>query len=224
MFIDFLLNITDWVEAAWSITDLPPAAPGILLLLLLVDLGLLGSSFLQFSTKAKSMIGPGSDKFILWERRFFTQMEIIRSVAYFIHFRKANMKWHQICLNFWKRSRFSFLISKADREAISWHQNMEIKSELDLVLQKEIWWDGSQTYLGFRVALAVARSRNISFYEDCLFTAECNCKLTAGVVASPKTTQTELARRWWTFFWICMLFSIENAKFWPLLPFFCWRI
>ena len=72
------------MEAAWSITDLPPAAPGIRLLLLLVDLGLLGSSFLQFSTKAKSMIGPGSDKFILWERRFFTQMEIIRSVAYFI--------------------------------------------------------------------------------------------------------------------------------------------
>ena len=33
------------MEAAWSITDLPPAAPGILLLLLLVDLGLLGSSF-----------------------------------------------------------------------------------------------------------------------------------------------------------------------------------
>jgi hypothetical protein len=33
------------VEAAWSITDLPPAAPWILLLLLLVDLGLLGSSF-----------------------------------------------------------------------------------------------------------------------------------------------------------------------------------
>ena len=32
------------MEAAWSITDLPPAAPGILLLLLLVDLGLLGSS------------------------------------------------------------------------------------------------------------------------------------------------------------------------------------
>ena len=50
MFIDFLLSITDWVEAAWSITDLPPAAPGILLLLLLVDLGLLGSSFLQSST------------------------------------------------------------------------------------------------------------------------------------------------------------------------------
>ena len=50
VFIDLLLNITDWVEAAWSITDLPPAAPGILLLLLLVNLGLLGSSFLQFST------------------------------------------------------------------------------------------------------------------------------------------------------------------------------
>ena len=51
VFIDFfLLNITDWVEAAWSITDLPPAAPGILLLLLLVDLGLLGSSFLLIST------------------------------------------------------------------------------------------------------------------------------------------------------------------------------
>ena len=33
------------MEAAWSITDLLPAAPGILLLLLLVDLGLLGSSF-----------------------------------------------------------------------------------------------------------------------------------------------------------------------------------
>ena len=32
------------MEAAWSITDLPPAAPGILLLLLLVELGLLGSS------------------------------------------------------------------------------------------------------------------------------------------------------------------------------------
>ena len=45
------LNITDWVEAAWSITDLPPAAPGILLLLLLVNLGLLESSFfLQFLT------------------------------------------------------------------------------------------------------------------------------------------------------------------------------
>ena len=33
------------MEAAWSITDLPPAAPGILLLLLLVNLGLLESSF-----------------------------------------------------------------------------------------------------------------------------------------------------------------------------------
>ena len=32
------------MEAAWSITDLPPAAPGILLLQLLVDIGLLGSS------------------------------------------------------------------------------------------------------------------------------------------------------------------------------------
>ena len=31
------------MEAAWSITDLPPAAPGILLLLLLVDIGLLVS-------------------------------------------------------------------------------------------------------------------------------------------------------------------------------------
>ena len=151
----------------------------------------INTTSLNWLDMAKSMIGPGFDKNILWKRRFFTRMEIIRSAAFFIHFRKANMKWQQICLNFWKRSRFSFLISKADKEAISWHQNMEIKSELDLVLQKETWWDGSLTCLVFRVALAVARSRNISFYEDCLFTAECNCKLTAAVVTSPRTTQTQ---------------------------------
>ena len=39
--------------------------------------------------------------------------------AVFLAFYKANMKCQQICLNFWKRSRFSFLISKADKEAIS---------------------------------------------------------------------------------------------------------
>ena len=102
----------------------------------------INTTSLNWLDMAKSMIGPGFDKNILWKRRFFTRMEIIRSAAFFIHFRKANMKWQQICLNFWKRSRFSFLISKADKEAISWHQNMEIKSELDLALQKETWWDG----------------------------------------------------------------------------------
>ena len=37
------------MEAAWSITDLPPAAPGILLLILLVNLGLLGFFFAIFN-------------------------------------------------------------------------------------------------------------------------------------------------------------------------------
>ena len=67
----------------------------------------------------------------------------------------------------------------------------------------------------------MARSRNISFYEDCLFTAECNCKLTAAVVTSPRTTQTQ---SWHGsgehFIEPVYFFSIESAKFWPLLAIF----